>query len=203
MTPSTPCPTRRGSFVQRWTYFERSCFRVPVNFAVGPRSLSARMQNDPNADVCFQGELSERHSVASESGSSTDSHAETPENKDGESLLLSKDMGLGTCCCCEHHLSILLLLMFTVKKKYGAGLKFSNLMNIGKKKPSSLESPEKCVDTSGKQSSPECVISGELLSLGHSLCSVLWLLSMIFLQEEISAEGLHVWLFHVSLNGLY
>ncbi|XP_041818396.1 actin filament-associated protein 1-like 2 [Chelmon rostratus] len=68
--------------------------------------------------ICTKGELSERHSVASESGSSTDSHAETPENKD-------------------------------VKKKYGAGLKFSNLMNIGKKKPSALESPEKCVDTSG------------------------------------------------------
>ncbi|KAG7507928.1 hypothetical protein JOB18_049254 [Solea senegalensis] len=68
--------------------------------------------------ICTKGELSERHSVASESGSSTDSHAETPENKD-------------------------------VKKKYGAGLKFSNLMNIGKKKPSSLESPEKCVNTSG------------------------------------------------------
>lgn len=33
-----------------------------------------------------QGELSERHSVASESGSSTDSHADTPESKDGESL---------------------------------------------------------------------------------------------------------------------
>ncbi|XP_070847363.1 actin filament-associated protein 1-like 2 isoform X2 [Chaetodon trifascialis] len=68
--------------------------------------------------ICTKGELSERYSVASESGSSTDSHAETPENKD-------------------------------VKKKYGTGLKFSNLMNIGKKKPSSLESPEKCVDTSG------------------------------------------------------
>ncbi|XP_039990782.1 actin filament-associated protein 1-like 2 isoform X3 [Xiphias gladius] len=68
--------------------------------------------------ICTKGELSERYSVASESGSSTDSHAETPENKD-------------------------------VKKKYSAGLKFSNLMNIGKKKPSSLESPEKCVDTSG------------------------------------------------------
>uniref|UniRef100_A0A3P8ZA30 Actin filament-associated protein 1-like 2 n=1 Tax=Esox lucius TaxID=8010 RepID=A0A3P8ZA30_ESOLU len=36
-----------------------------------------------------------------------------------------------------------------VKKKYGAGLKFSNLMNIGKKKTSSLDSPEKCVNTSG------------------------------------------------------
>ncbi|XP_068610383.1 actin filament-associated protein 1-like 2 [Brachionichthys hirsutus] len=68
--------------------------------------------------ICTKGELSERHSVASESGSSTDSHVETPESKD-------------------------------VKKKYGAGLKFSNLMNIGKKKPSSLESPEKSVDTSG------------------------------------------------------
>ncbi|XP_062270284.1 actin filament-associated protein 1-like 2 isoform X2 [Platichthys flesus] len=68
--------------------------------------------------ICTKGELGERHSVASESGSSTDSHAETPENKD-------------------------------VKKKLDAGWRFSNLMNIGKKKPSSLESPEKCVDTSG------------------------------------------------------
>ncbi|KAM8837977.1 actin filament-associated protein 1-like 2 isoform 2-T2 [Spinachia spinachia] len=68
--------------------------------------------------ICTKGELGERYSVASESGSSTDSHAEAPENKE-------------------------------VKKKYGAGLKFSNLMNIGKKKPSSLEIPEKCVDTSG------------------------------------------------------
>ncbi|XP_044033635.1 actin filament-associated protein 1-like 2 isoform X2 [Siniperca chuatsi] len=68
--------------------------------------------------ICTKGELSERYSVASESSSSNDSHAETPEIKD-------------------------------VKKKSSAGLKFSNLMNIGKKKPSSLESPEKCVDTSG------------------------------------------------------
>uniref|UniRef100_A0A3B4B1R3 Actin filament-associated protein 1-like 2 n=1 Tax=Periophthalmus magnuspinnatus TaxID=409849 RepID=A0A3B4B1R3_9GOBI len=51
---------------------------------------------------------------SSESGSSTDSHTETCENKD-------------------------------VKKKF----QFSNLMNIGKKKPLSLESPEKCIDTSG------------------------------------------------------
>ncbi|XP_041671198.1 actin filament-associated protein 1-like 2 isoform X2 [Cheilinus undulatus] len=68
--------------------------------------------------ICTKGDLSERYSVASESGSSTDSHAETPEIKD-------------------------------VKKKYSAGLKFSNLMNIGKKKTSLLESPEKCVNTSG------------------------------------------------------
>lgn len=34
--------------------------------------------------VNFQGELSERHSLASESGSSTDSHADTPDSKDGE-----------------------------------------------------------------------------------------------------------------------
>uniref|UniRef100_A0A3Q1J8N8 Actin filament-associated protein 1-like 2 n=1 Tax=Anabas testudineus TaxID=64144 RepID=A0A3Q1J8N8_ANATE len=68
--------------------------------------------------ICTKGELSERHSGASESGSSTDSHIETPESKD-------------------------------VKKKYGPGLMFSNLMNIGKRKLSSLESSEKCVDTSG------------------------------------------------------
>ncbi|KAJ8264717.1 hypothetical protein GJAV_G00152970 [Gymnothorax javanicus] len=68
--------------------------------------------------ICTQGEHGERHSVASESGSSTDSHTETPESKD-------------------------------VKKKHGPGLKFSNLMNIGKKKTSSLDSPEKSVDTSG------------------------------------------------------
>ncbi|XP_011604547.1 actin filament-associated protein 1-like 2 isoform X1 [Takifugu rubripes] len=68
--------------------------------------------------ICTKGELSERHSVASESGSSTDSHAETSDSKD-------------------------------VKKKYGPGLMLSNLMNLGKKKSSSLENPEKCVDTSG------------------------------------------------------
>ncbi|XP_027885429.1 actin filament-associated protein 1-like 2 isoform X9 [Xiphophorus couchianus] len=68
--------------------------------------------------ICTKGDLNERHSLASESGSSTDSHTETTENKD-------------------------------VKKKYGPGLMFSNLMNIGKKKPSSLESPEKSLDTSG------------------------------------------------------
>ncbi|KAG9338338.1 hypothetical protein JZ751_025895 [Albula glossodonta] len=68
--------------------------------------------------ICTQGELGERFSVASESGSSTDSHTDTTENKD-------------------------------VKKKHCTGLKFSNLMNIGKKKTSSLDSPEKSVDTSG------------------------------------------------------
>lgn len=52
--------------------------------------------------MLFQGELGERYSVASESGSSTDSHAETCENKDGESsvtLLLFVclfDTSLGT-----------------------------------------------------------------------------------------------------------
>lgn len=40
-----------------------------------------------------------------------------------------------------------------MKKKYGSALKFSNLMNIGKKKPSSQESPDKCVDTSGERNS--------------------------------------------------
>lgn len=64
--------------------------------------------------ICTKGELGDRHSVASESGSSTDSHNEICENKD-------------------------------VKKKF----QFSNLMNIGKKKPLALESPEKTLDTSG------------------------------------------------------
>uniref|UniRef100_A0A3Q0RXD6 Actin filament-associated protein 1-like 2 n=1 Tax=Amphilophus citrinellus TaxID=61819 RepID=A0A3Q0RXD6_AMPCI len=59
-------------------------------------------------------------------------------------------------CVCIHiyqiysrNLSSLIFCFSTVKKKYGAGLMFSNLMNIGKKKTSALESPEKCVDTSG------------------------------------------------------
>lgn len=107
-----------------------------------------------------QGELSERYSVASESGSSTDSHAETPESKDGKLLC-----GVLAFICCALHVQgegvkrknsqfiVLLVLFSTVKKKYGAGLMFSNLMNIGKKKPSALESPEKCVDTSGSQKS--------------------------------------------------
>lgn len=51
----------------------------------------------------------------------------------------------------------------------------SNLMNIGKKKPSSLDNPEKCVDTSGEESSCargsfECTDSPSsqlLSSLGH------------------------------------
>ncbi|XP_067344342.1 actin filament-associated protein 1-like 2 isoform X2 [Channa argus] len=74
--------------------------------------------SDSSRLICTKGDQSERYSVASESGSSTDSHAETPESKD-------------------------------VKKKSGAGLMFSNLINIGKKKTSSLENPDKCVDTSG------------------------------------------------------
>lgn len=37
-----------------------------------------------------------------------------------------------------------------VKKKSGAGLKLSTLMNIGKKKILSLEGPETCVETSGR-----------------------------------------------------
>ncbi|XP_066549884.1 actin filament-associated protein 1-like 2 isoform X1 [Amia ocellicauda] len=68
--------------------------------------------------ICTKGDTNERYSITSESGSSTDSHVETPEMKD-------------------------------VKKKSGAGLKLSHLMNIGKKKPTLLDSPEKTVDTSG------------------------------------------------------
>ncbi|NWH29630.1 AF1L2 protein, partial [Chloropsis hardwickii] len=62
-------------------------------------------------------EVSERYSAASESGSSTDGHAETAETKD-------------------------------VKKKGTTGLKLSNLMNLGRKKSSSLESPERSLETS-------------------------------------------------------
>ncbi|XP_007259330.3 actin filament-associated protein 1-like 2 isoform X1 [Astyanax mexicanus] len=86
---------------------------------ISPKSAENSDISDSPRLICTKGELNERYSVASESGSSTDSHAENLETKDA------------------------------VKKKYGAGLKLSNLMNIGKKKISSLESPEKCVDTSG------------------------------------------------------
>ncbi|XP_018618173.2 actin filament-associated protein 1-like 2 [Scleropages formosus] len=82
-----------------------------------PSEASQSSSESPRL-ACPKGELSERHSVASESGSSTDSHAETTDAKDG-------------------------------KKRYGAALMLSNLLNIGKKNPSSLESPEKLVDTSG------------------------------------------------------
>ncbi|XP_048026500.1 actin filament-associated protein 1-like 2 isoform X3 [Megalobrama amblycephala] len=82
---------------------------------ISPKNTAGSDVTDSPTLICTKGEQSERYSVASESGSSTDSHAENLENKD-------------------------------VKKKYG---KFSNLMNIGKKKISSLESPEKAVDTSG------------------------------------------------------
>ena len=97
--------------------------------------------------VCsvLQGELGDRHSTASESGSSTDSHIETCENKDGErgflfspvSMFVSRYSGFKR----------LRAVFSAVKKKF----QFSNLMNIGKKKPLALESPDKCVDTSGEQ----------------------------------------------------
>ncbi|XP_074855204.1 actin filament-associated protein 1-like 2 isoform X2 [Carettochelys insculpta] len=64
----------------------------------------------------LKAEMSERHSVASESGSSTDGHPEFIETKD-------------------------------VKKKGTTGLKLSNLMNLGRKKSSSLESPERALET--------------------------------------------------------
>lgn len=53
-----------------------------------------------------------------------------------------------------------------MKKKYYSGLKFSNLMNIGKKKPLSLENPEKCVDISGTGSA-----EGLESNMGHSASS--------------------------------
>ncbi|KFP90473.1 Actin filament-associated protein 1-like 2, partial [Apaloderma vittatum] len=63
-------------------------------------------------------EVSERYSAASESGSSTDGHPDTAETKD------------------------------VVKKKGTTGLKLSNLMNLGRKKSSSLDSPERSLETS-------------------------------------------------------
>ncbi|XP_040291130.1 actin filament-associated protein 1-like 2 [Bufo bufo] len=63
------------------------------------------------------GELTDRHSAASESGSSTDGPPETHEVKE-------------------------------VKKKGSSGLKLSNLMNLGRKKSASMESPEKTLETS-------------------------------------------------------
>nr|XP_060624444.1 actin filament-associated protein 1-like 2 isoform X1 [Anolis sagrei ordinatus] len=61
-------------------------------------------------------ESTERYSVASESGSSTDGHPELLETKDA-------------------------------KKKGTSGLKLSNLMNLGRKKSASLDSPERSLDT--------------------------------------------------------
>lgn len=98
---------------EQWLKVIQEISPRPAENCDSPHSVS-----DSPRLICTKGDLSERHSGASESGSSTDSHADFSENKD-------------------------------VKKKYSAGLKFSNLMNIGKKKPSSLESHEKCVDLSG------------------------------------------------------
>lgn len=67
----------------------------------------------------LKADMSERHSVVSESGSSTDGHPESIETKD-----------------------------VLVKKKGTTGLKLSNLMNLGRKKSSSLESPERTLETS-------------------------------------------------------
>ncbi|XP_051524052.1 actin filament-associated protein 1-like 2 isoform X2 [Myxocyprinus asiaticus] len=88
---------------------------LKVIHEISPKNTAGSEVNDFPALICTKGEHTERYSVTSESGSSTDSHPENLENKD-------------------------------VKKKYG---KFSNLINIGKKKVSSLESPDKTVDKSG------------------------------------------------------
>ncbi|KAM4033518.1 actin filament-associated protein 1-like 2 [Anomaloglossus baeobatrachus] len=72
---------------------------------------------DNQRPIHSKGEATDRYSAASESGSSTDGHPETPEIKE-------------------------------VKKKGPSGLKLSNLMNLGRKKSSSMESPEKTLETS-------------------------------------------------------
>ncbi|TSK14748.1 Actin filament-associated protein 1-like 2 [Bagarius yarrelli] len=85
---------------------------------ISPKSTDSADVFDLLRLNCTKTELSERYSIPSETGNSTDSHVENIETKD-------------------------------VKRKSGAGLKLSNLINIGKKKISSLECPEKCVETSG------------------------------------------------------
>lgn len=82
--------------------------------AVPEISLSAP---DTPRNTQTKGEITDRYSAASESGSSTDGHPETPDVKE-------------------------------VKKKGTSGLKLSNLMNLGRKKSSSMESPEKSLETS-------------------------------------------------------
>lgn len=70
------------------------------------RSLNRWDATYTSVVVNVQGELSERHSVASESGSSTDSHAETSDSKDGESLSYEMLRQLG---CCHGDLTLPLL----------------------------------------------------------------------------------------------
>ncbi|OCT71274.1 hypothetical protein XELAEV_18034251mg [Xenopus laevis] len=72
---------------------------------------------DGQRQIHPKAEGTDRHSGASESGSSTDGHPETPEVKE-------------------------------VKKKVTSGLKLSNLMNLGRKKSTSMESPDKALETS-------------------------------------------------------
>lgn len=60
------------------------------------------------------------------------------------------DKGTGRGRCSPDHLPC----VCTVKKKCSAGLKLSNLMNLGRKKSSSLEPPERSLETSSKTCSP-------------------------------------------------
>nr|XP_045015441.1 actin filament-associated protein 1-like 2 isoform X2 [Jaculus jaculus] len=66
---------------------------------------------------CQKQDIAEKYLSASEYGSSTDGHPEVPETKDA------------------------------VKKKCSTGLKLSNLMNLGRKKSTSLEPPERSLQT--------------------------------------------------------
>ncbi|ROI81876.1 Actin filament-associated protein 1-like 2 [Anabarilius grahami] len=50
---------------------------------ISPKNTAGSDVTDSPTLICTKGEQSERYSVASESGSSTDSHAENLENKDG------------------------------------------------------------------------------------------------------------------------
>lgn len=64
---------------------------------------------------------------------------------------LGQDTQLGqwaACLCLKNHACFVSFLV--VKKKGTAGLKLSNLMNLGRKKSSSLDSPERSLETSSK-----------------------------------------------------
>ncbi|XP_068955126.1 actin filament-associated protein 1-like 2 isoform X4 [Petaurus breviceps papuanus] len=75
---------------------------------------------------CQKPDIAEKYLSAPECGSSVDGHPETTETKDGNRIPAPWD----------------------VKKKGTAGLKLSNLMNLGRKKSASLENAERSLETS-------------------------------------------------------
>nr|XP_038959198.1 actin filament-associated protein 1-like 2 isoform X5 [Rattus norvegicus] len=84
---------------------------------------------------CQKPDIAEKYMSASEYGITTDGHPEIPETRDG-----NQAMAL--------HLMIERTMLSQVKKKCSAGLKLSNLMNLGRKKSTSLEPPDRSLETS-------------------------------------------------------